>query len=387
MCVRLLLFILPIVFGGCGLDVPQKEFLSSDTPEPIKQGSFENLLVAHVKCQIEKGLWRVQQDIARTPVLKNASWLYTMDKHVQSLQVAANGTTSMSQTGVTLATDNSWIAAGMPVYDVTARAPVGRVGSYTAGSTSLTLAANAAHPIAVGDALQFNFSPTVTLAGWGTAVNMTIQIDEQSGLNPGLSLIQPLPNNVQMFRTGGNVTTAQSASVGIGASATAHSTRTETIQFTYANSGLLDSARLLFGNDPNQLACNLGMNGIMIQSDLKIDQFIYDKAVIASFGNDSSVNRGWPPFSTFQDQITFTASYGGNVTPMWKFARTTVDQNSTLLSATRSEINTLIITLGPLDLSTPPSQTSPLQLKGAAQAQHGAAAAGVATAGSVKSSN
>jgi hypothetical protein len=66
---------------------------------------------------------------------------------------------------VTLLTGVSWIVAGMPVYDVTTGFLIGTVGSYTSGSTSLTLAANASHAITSGDVLMFGFTPGDLVAG------------------------------------------------------------------------------------------------------------------------------------------------------------------------------------------------------------------------------
>jgi hypothetical protein len=123
----------------------------------------------------------------------------------------------------------------------------------------------------------------------------------------------------------------------------------------------------------------------MINSNLKIDDFIYDKAQIAAFGNDISTPRTWAPFSVFQEQITFVAAYGGSVTPTWTFARIAVDPTSPLLSATHTKTNTLIVTLG--ELSTKATPTSPATLGSAAAAQHNNAAAGASTAGAIKASN
>jgi len=54
----------------------------------------------------------------------------------------------------------------------------------------------------------------------------------------------------------------------------------------------------------------------MIESDLKIGQFIYDKAVVAgAAGEATSKSVTTPPYSTLQEDITFLASFGGNVTP------------------------------------------------------------------------
>jgi hypothetical protein len=278
--------------------VPEKTFLSPDSVDSkgiySTRGQFENTLVAHIKCELEKGLWLVKlKEIPYVP------WLYGKD--------------------------------------------------------------------------------------WGTAVNLTIQVDELSALNPTVSVVNPLENAVKVFPFGGNVISSQLFSLGIGASATAHATRTETIQYTYSNYELLreaDDPVNGFNTRPETLACDTGLNGIQIQSDLKIDWFIYDKASIAAHGNERSTKRDWAPYSLFQDQITFVASYGGNVTPAWRFERTTVNQNTTLLNATRSDTDTLIITMGQIDTTNLPTPSSPLQLKGAAQQQHNNAAAAVAISGS-----
>jgi hypothetical protein len=324
-------------FGGCGLSVPEKDLLSNDAGDHRARGSFENNLAVHVKCEIQKGLYRIW--LERNGKFKNLKWFYTRYK--------ADGITENPPSTPANATSKAVL-----------KPP---------GKTTI-------------DDKQVS-----DISAFGTSVNLTVQVEEQSGLTPGVSLVKPLENGVNVFPVGGNVITPQNVSVGLGGSATAHSTRAETIQFTYANFVLLHDAVALYEPDPERLTnparspCNHGMNGIMIQSDLKLDQFIYDKAVVASFENVTSV-KNWNPFNTFEDQITFTASYGGSVTPSWKFVRTTVDQNSTLLSATRSEINTAIITMGPLDFSTLPNSTMALQLKGAAQAQHTAASIGASTA-------
>src|ERR1700722_6423583 len=41
---------------------------------------------------------------------------------------------------------------------------------------------------------------------WGTAVTLSMTVEDQTGLSPGLTSIQPLQNVVFPFATGGNVT-------------------------------------------------------------------------------------------------------------------------------------------------------------------------------------
>ena len=322
-----------LVLAGCGLTVPEKDVLAGDPLDNAglsKQGSVENVLVGHIKCEIERGLWRV----SNSPFASYVPWLW-----------------------------KSFLNRAPPPSPPRTKGP--RRGL----------------PRGSGPRCSPSSPPTVT--EWGTAVNLSIMVDELSGLTPGVSLRTPLENSIKFFPVGGNVVSPQSVSLGIGASATAHATRTETIQFTYANPDLLNQARHRFILEP--AACDKSAEGIMINSNLKIDDFIYDKAQIAAFGNDISTPRTWAPFSVFQEQITFVAAYGGSVTPTWTFARIAVDPTSPLLSATHTKTNTLIVTLG--ELSTKATPTSPATLGSAAAAQHNNAAAGASTAGAIKASN
>jgi hypothetical protein len=321
-----------LVLPGCGVFVPEKDVLGGDPLDQdgfSRQGTLENTLVAHIKCEIARGLWKV----SRSPFANEVPWLWEAFVHRAP-------------------------PAKPPVAPPAGNPPV---------------AAPTAAPRA----------PAPTVSEWGTSVNLSIMVDELSGLTPGVSLRTPLENVVNTFPTGGNVVSPQSISLGLGASATAHATRTETIQFTFANPELLNQARHRFVEDPaGPAVCDKSAEGIMINSNLKIDDFIYDKATIAALGNDISTHRTWAPFSLFEDTITFVASYGGSVTPTWTFARVAVDPTSPTVSATRTKTNTLIITLG--ELSTKASPTSPATLSSAATAQHNNAATGAAVAGSNK---
>jgi hypothetical protein len=219
------------------------------------------------------------------------------------------------------------------------------------------------------------------LKAWGTAVTLTLTVQDSDGLNPGVAVSAPFKNVVKTFAPGNAVTLGQSTSVGFGATGSASASRTETIQFTYLNSDLVDHARK-FPLVQSGEGCRQFQDGAMIESNLKIWQFIYDKAVVAANGNASASSNPswWPIYNTFTEDITFTSSLGGSVTPTWKFARISADTSGTTLSATRSNTNEVIITLGPVQ--TKPSDTSPAQLNGGAQAQHNtrAAAGAISTA-------
>jgi hypothetical protein len=213
-------------------------------------------------------------------------------------------------------------------------------------------------------------------ASWGTQITLKLTWDETSGLAPGLSFIRPMSN-------------MHSTSIGVGGSVTAHATRVETVTFLFANSDLLRSANAYRDNPANKAKalpdCSVRETGTMIHSDLKIADFIVDKATLASTGITSTDDPSEPPFSTFQEELTFVGSYSGNLTPTWKLTRFTSNTTGNLLSGSRTTTGDVLITLGPLK----PDPSKPGQLLHSlaepAASQHTAAFGGGATATQVNS--
>lgn len=196
------------------------------------------------------------------------------------------------------------------------------------------------------------------LKQWGTTVTQTITVEDQSGISPGISAITPFQNGLFTFpaSSGGNVVLPQSFSFNIGGTASANALRTETIQYTFKNEDIIKYYNPL---------CLQKIHGVMIAGDLKISQFIYDKAVIAGSSNASLVGNAassWkvPPFNTFTEEITFVASYGASVTPTWHLARFSANTSSNLLVSQRTNTNDLVITLGPIKCPPPPGTTLPV---------------------------
>jgi hypothetical protein len=190
---------------------------------------------------------------------------------------------------------------------------------------------------------------------WGTTVTQSITVGDQTGLAPGITAVTPLANRVFTFPTGGNVTSPQSFSWSLGGTASANSLRTEMIQYTFRNKDILKNT------NPGCLRDNT--KGVMIDGDLKIREFIYDKAQIWRAGNASLVGTGpsasqLNPFNTFTEEITFVAAYGGSFTPTWKLARISSGASSNLIVGQRINTNDLIITLGPV--KTKNSQGKPI---------------------------
>jgi hypothetical protein len=170
----------------------------------------------------------------------------------------------------------------------------------------------------------------------GAQITLTLIAEDQSALSPNASFLTP-------FGLAG----AQSFTLGIGGSGSANATRTETIQFTYPNRQLWQEAHVDAGKGIT--SCEHFQKGILIESDLKIGQFIYDKAVVAT----GVAEQKGQPFSQLQFTINFVTAFSGNITPTWKFTRITVNGGSgSLLSATRTNTDTVIITLGALTADT-----------------------------------
>jgi hypothetical protein len=225
------------------------------------------------------------------------------------------------------------------------------------------------------------------LTEWGTTVTQSITAEDQTGLAPGITAVTPLANRVFTFPTGGNVTSPQSFSWSVGGTASANSLRTEMIQYTFRNKDILKNT------NPGCLRDNI--KGVMIDGDLKIREFIYDKAQIWLAGNASLVGTGpsanqLNPFNTFTEEITFVAAYGGSFTPTWKLARVSADASSNLIVGQRTNTNDLIITLGPVKTKNSQGKTIdyskgnvPVQLEDYAVNQHQARVQAAAIAVSI----
>lgn len=214
---------------------------------------------------------------------------------------------------------------------------------------------------------------------WGTSVTLTMTALDQSGVNPGVTVINPFLNGVRIFPVNGNFTSPQSFSFGIGASGAANATRTETIQFTLLNSDLVDFATL--GSK-----CTYRTDGFQVDAELKISDFLFTKTFVSKIANlggrnDPSSDR-WPSYNTFTEELTFTTVFGGSVTPTWKFMRVTADTNASLAAIQRTFTNDVIITVGPV--SSPPTKNKPASLDSNAQNQHNAKVQANAIATSIK---
>ena len=208
--------------------------------------------------------------------------------------------------------------------------------------------------------------------GWleqqGATVTLKLAVDEKSSLNPGVSYAD------HVF------------SAGIGTANSADATRTEIVAFTYSFHDLLHEKGVeKYLGKPCE-----DENGLFIQSNLKIQDFIVNKVFLAKVPGSvviEDVPGAKPralasPFSTFSDQITFVVSYGVNGTPTWKFTRITVNPSSPLFGTSQQRTQDLTITIGK---TTPATKTSPAQPSPEAINLHEAALIGQAVATAIQS--
>ena len=193
---------------------------------------------------------------------------------------------------------------------------------------------------------------------WVAKVTMKLTVDEKSSLNPNASFTQPLRNAVSYFKTGGNVTTPQLFTAAVGLQASADATRVETIGYTLNFSDW-------FGPDVKHTRENpcQPQSSVLIESELKIDEFILNKVIISQddgilqgVRNDpvgskaakpKADKKSSSPFTAFSDEITFVVVYGGSLTPTWKLVNVTGIANSPFFNATRTRTNDITIAMGP----------------------------------------
>jgi hypothetical protein len=186
---------------------------------------------------------------------------------------------------------------------------------------------------------------------WGIAVTLSMTMEDQSGLSPGITATTPLRNAVFPFTAsnGGNVTLAQSFSYSVGGTASVNALRTEMIQFTIENKVAIAH--------PD---CNNIGSGILIDGDLKIREFIFDKAQIVVEAPGLWDDNGAVPYNAWSEEITFVAAYGASATPTWHLARVSANTSSNLFVTQRTNTNDLVLTLGPMKCPAPQKPATPI---------------------------
>jgi hypothetical protein len=333
--------VLPVALAGCGAVTPEMEILPDKTPDDpymhSRQGKRENKLLAYVQCEVQKGLWRVWS----SPKFRDeVPWLFYRLEKGRLIDGAGNPAVLHDKHG------------------------------------------NIVHE---------TYSKKTNDPGWGVSVYLQMQVDEQSQINPGFGLNEPFHNaygvtagaaSLPLTPAGLAAPTIsaipQFFSLGVGVGAATRATRLEAVQFTLPTGEFWKVASKQPHGPNGEYDCSqLGGDGVFIYSDLKIDDFIVDKATIAASGNSLVDTKGEirALYNTYQETINFVASFSGGVTPSWKFARTSVNPNTPMVSAQRDEINTLIVTFGQMKPDAGVALFTPPELSGSGATQHNNATA------------
>jgi hypothetical protein len=215
----------------------------------------------------------------------------------------------------------------------------------------------------------------VWLDAWGAQITLTLTIDEKSSLNPGVVFNTPMigsttyfPNNT--LKTPFSVATPQSYNLGLGGQFSADATRKETLSLYIGFDQFMGnlSKQFVEGSlSQNKVASLLieataqcpNENGIFIQSDLKLKEWMEDVTLPAreqeglDYASALAAEAKAAKKDVISHEVTFVIVYGGNITPTWKLVRVSADTGSgTFLGATRTKTQDLVITMGPPQSTT-----------------------------------
>lgn len=169
------------------------------------------------------------------------------------------------------------------------------------------------------------------LYGWSAKTTLTLTVDEKSTFNPGLTF----PRDVFTLAIGGSVA--------------GDATRVQTISWFFDfRDFYIQPAKRNAGDDAT--ACERTYN-FPIEGDLQIYESVYSGAKTAKIpGSVSQPFKTGGPLELIEHHVTFDVTFGGNITPSWKFVNVTANTEGTFLSASRDRKDDLLITMGPTQI-------------------------------------
>lgn len=222
---------------------------------------------------------------------------------------------------------------------------------------------------------------------WGAQVAISLEVDESTSFNPGVTLNTPMHNGVVNFvgeylgpatvaggglltgapstRTFGPLPQPQSYAFGLGA--TLSSTASRIDQFNpYWGVGYLrsDQSPQTCSGDPflakgvtpvtsSPLTSDLGIKDWLVGALMVNVAYWSDPSVPKSFSVGAAAPKtGGKQPDTMSIDIKFLIVTSGNVTPSWKLVRVSANNNAPLVSTGRTRTHEVIITIGPLNETT-----------------------------------
>jgi hypothetical protein len=203
------------------------------------------------------------------------------------------------------------------------------------------------------------------LNDWGAQMQITLSVDEQSSFSPS-GLYSPM----KIFFLNGGV------------SASSEATRIETLNYYYTINDIYNVGK---GEGCSQeLTATISdhpIGSLLIQSDLKLKEWL--RAVVLGH-KTGEIPIVLPPYTTnttaknaISHEIKFIVITSGNITPMWKLERATINPTGSLFTGSRNRTHDLLITLGPNDpksnslgIGTPAANANLAQQIGVANSTH-----------------
>lgn len=133
--------------------------------------------------------------------------------------------------------------------------------------------------------------------------------------------------------------------LGSSASLSADATRIDKVNFYYTVPQLYKRAPCARGVQPK----NTSASSLLIQSDLKLSQWLQDQILPVATGEVSQPTSTSGIFkqNVLSHEVKFEVISTGSVTPGWKLVQVNFNQSGTFLMGTRDRIHDLVITFGP----------------------------------------
>jgi hypothetical protein len=169
------------------------------------------------------------------------------------------------------------------------------------------------------------------MSTWGLQMVLNLKTRENSTANPtGLWA----PTNLLSF------------TLGVSGTASSEAIRINILNFYYSVAELRLRGRCKTGVQPDAPVTSL-----LIQSDLKFKDWLYDQITTAVVGDTQvPIGTGGPlKQNVLSHEVSFEVVTTGGINPAWKLTEGTINQSGTFLQATRDRTHDLTITMGPGD--------------------------------------
>ena len=174
---------------------------------------------------------------------------------------------------------------------------------------------------------------------FGVQLQTTITIDENTAVNPGVTLNRTFENAMPH-----GVTFGQSFNLGLGLGASRDAMRVDTA-YTYWKIGKIANTHNLEGckDDANRTG-----SSPLLRPDLGIEDYLYGAVRQADFLRSSDAGRAkTPKLDIYSYEVKFIVISNGNINPTWKLVNASSSNTMPFLSSGRTRTHDLILTFGP----------------------------------------